>query len=90
MWTRLIPNWATRWNALRLRRVFEQKLDSEMGYVLPIKAIEGADQAGPHWRTGPWFVRDERLYLMPGRLAHGPAPAAGFACLGSARPIFPT
>jgi len=51
---------------MRLRRVFEQKLDSEVGYVLPIKAIEGADQAGPHWRTGPWFVRDERLYLMPG------------------------
>ena len=51
---------------MRLRRVFEQKLDSEIGYVLPIKAMEGADQAGPHWRTGPWFVRDERLYLMPG------------------------
>ncbi len=51
---------------MRLRRVFEQKLDSEIGYVLPIKAIEGADRAGPHWRTGPWFVRDERLYLMPG------------------------
>ncbi len=51
---------------MRLRRVFEQKLDSEIGYVLPIKAIEGADKAGPHWRTGPWFVRDERLYLMPG------------------------
>ena len=51
---------------MRLRRVFEQKLDSEIGYVLPIKAIEGEDRAGPHWRTGPWFVRDERLYLMPG------------------------
>ena len=51
---------------MRLRRVFEQKLDSEIGYVLPIKAMEGADTAGPHWRTGPWFVRDERLYLMPG------------------------
>ena len=51
---------------MRLRRVFEQKLDSEIGYVLPIKAMEGADKAGPHWRTGPWFVRDERLYLMPG------------------------
>jgi uncharacterized protein (DUF2126 family) len=51
---------------MRLRRVFEQKLDTEIGYMLPIKAIEGADKAGPHWRTGPWFVRDERLYLMPG------------------------
>jgi uncharacterized protein (DUF2126 family) len=22
--------------------------------------------AGPQWITGPWFVRDERLYLIPG------------------------
>jgi uncharacterized protein (DUF2126 family) len=22
--------------------------------------------AGPAWITGPWFLRDERLYLMPG------------------------
>ena len=22
--------------------------------------------AGPRWITGPWFFRDERLYLMPG------------------------
>ena len=22
--------------------------------------------AGAHWKTGPWFLRDERLYLIPG------------------------
>ena len=49
-----------------LRRVFEQKLDSPVGYVLPLKPIDGALLAGPRWRTGPWFLRDERLYLMPG------------------------
>ncbi len=53
----------------RLRRVFMQGLDSVVGYVLPLKAPE-ADKtsplAGPTWTTGPWFLRDERMYLMPG------------------------
>ena len=50
----------------RLRRVFEQKLDAVVGYVLPIKVGEGPRLGGPAWTTGPWFLRDERLYLMPG------------------------
>jgi uncharacterized protein (DUF2126 family) len=50
----------------RLRRVFEQKLDSEIGYVLPLAPVEGPATVGPRWVTGPWFVRDERLYLIPG------------------------
>jgi uncharacterized protein (DUF2126 family) len=51
----------------RLRRVFEQKLDAVIGYVLPLQAPEaGAVVTGPRWRTGPWFLRDERMYLMPG------------------------
>ncbi len=50
----------------RLRRVFEQKLDTAVGYVLPVKAGEGPSLAGPKWTTGPWFFRDERMYLMPG------------------------
>ncbi|WP_454674002.1 transglutaminase family protein [Achromobacter pestifer] len=45
----------------RLRRVFEQKLDSVVGYALPIQPGEG----GP-WVSGPWFLRDERMYLFPG------------------------
>ncbi|MCF8209279.1 MAG: transglutaminase family protein, partial [Rhodoferax sp.] len=50
----------------RLRRVFEQKLDTAVGYVLPIKATEHASTYAPKWTTGPWFLRDERMYLMPG------------------------
>ncbi len=50
----------------RLRRVFEQKLDTVVGYVLPIAAGQGPALGGPHWVTGPWFFRDERMYLMPG------------------------
>ena len=50
----------------RLRRVFEQKLDAVVGYVLPIKVAEKPGSAGAGWTTGSWFLRDERMYLMPG------------------------
>ncbi|MDO9198683.1 DUF2126 domain-containing protein [Rhodoferax sp.] len=50
----------------RLRRVFEQQLDSVVGYVLPVKAADKPGPSGPVWTTGSWFLRDERLYLMPG------------------------
>jgi uncharacterized protein (DUF2126 family) len=50
---------------VRLRRVFTQKLDSVVGYLLPIKPSAGARNR-IQWTTGSWFLRDERLYLMPG------------------------
>ena len=49
----------------RLRRVFSQKLDSVVGYVLPLQT-QTPGLAGPRWVTGPWFFRDERMYLLPG------------------------
>jgi uncharacterized protein (DUF2126 family) len=53
---------------VRLRRVFEQKLDAVVGYVLPLNAIENENPhlKGPQWTTGPWFLRDDRMYLIPG------------------------
>ncbi|WP_322470380.1 transglutaminase family protein [Hydrogenophaga sp. SNF1] len=52
---------------LRLRRVFEQGLSSVVGYVLPLQANAGNPAlGGTVWSTGPWFLRDERLYLVPG------------------------
>ena len=55
----------------RLHRVFSQGLDQEVGYLLPLQALEN-DLSGPSaWHSGPWFVRDERLYLMPGDSAMG-------------------
>jgi len=57
---------------IRLRRIFSQGLDSAVGYVLPLQAVETVtpEQSGPgqriQWQTGRWFVRDERMYLMPG------------------------
>ena len=50
----------------RLRRVFAQGLDATVGYLLPLKREWQVGTAGPAWMTGPWFLRDERLYLMPG------------------------
>jgi uncharacterized protein (DUF2126 family) len=50
----------------RLRRVFEQKLDSVVGYVLPVKVTEDSGSSEARWTTGSWFLRDERMYLMPG------------------------
>jgi len=51
---------------VRLRRVFTQKLDSVVGYLLPLKPAETHQTKGVRWTTGSWFLRDERLYLMPG------------------------
>lgn len=45
----------------RLRRVFSQGLDKVVGHVLPIAKLPGAA-----WQSGPWFMRDERCYLIPG------------------------
>ena len=50
----------------RLRRVFSQGLDTTVGYLLPLKREWSAAMAGPAWVTGPWFLRDERLVLLPG------------------------
>jgi uncharacterized protein (DUF2126 family) len=52
----------------RLRRVFQQKLDAVIGYAMPLQAAEDAATAlrGPRWTTGHWFLRDDRLYLVPG------------------------
>jgi uncharacterized protein (DUF2126 family) len=50
----------------RLRRVFEHKLDNPVGYALPLRAMGFDARFGVAWTTGPWFFRDERMYLMPG------------------------
>ncbi|MET0534257.1 MAG: transglutaminase family protein [Steroidobacter sp.] len=44
----------------RLARVFSAGLDSIVGHVLPIS------RSGSSWETGPWFLRTERCYLIPG------------------------
>ena len=58
---------------IRLRRIFSQGLDHAVGYVLPLQPVETAtpDLRGPQWQTGRWFLRDERMYLMPGDSSMG-------------------
>jgi uncharacterized protein (DUF2126 family) len=46
----------------RLMRIFERGLDRPAGYVFPVSR----DPAGVRWQTGPWFLRQERCYLVPG------------------------
>ena len=51
----------------RLRRVFSQGLDAIVGYVLPIQANAATGKVSDaRWSTGPWFFREERMYLVPG------------------------
>jgi uncharacterized protein (DUF2126 family) len=53
----------------RLRRIFDHGLAAAVGYALPLRRAEGGGApplAGSPWQTGPWFFRDERMYLVPG------------------------
>ena len=31
-----------------------------------VPARRGANRRWPRWQTGPWFFRDDRMYLIPG------------------------
>lgn len=48
----------------RLAKVFEQGLDNVIGYALPIQRQWAGNR--PLWTSGPWFLRPERMYLIPG------------------------
>ncbi|MEA2696251.1 MAG: hypothetical protein QOI66_522, partial [Myxococcales bacterium] len=55
----------------RLAQVFEQGLDAVVGYVLPLGATvttppAGTEDSAVTWQTGSWFLRSDRLYLVPG------------------------
>ncbi|RXK55142.1 transglutaminase family protein [Oleiharenicola lentus] len=49
----------------RIARIFQQGLDSVVGYTLPIKRTLIGNQPG--WISGSWFLRDDdTLWLIPG------------------------
>ncbi len=50
----------------RLRRLFSQGLAEVIGYALPIRRDHAVSSRGPTWVIGPWFLRDQRMYLTPG------------------------
>lgn len=47
----------------RLARIFEEGLDRVVGYCLPLRPTGRAEC---RWESGPWFLRQERMYLIPG------------------------
>ncbi len=49
---------------VRLAKIFEQGLDKIVGYALPLERHWGRGR--PYWFSGPWFLRSERCYLIPG------------------------
>jgi uncharacterized protein (DUF2126 family)/transglutaminase-like putative cysteine protease len=48
----------------RLARVFEQGLATVVGYALPLRRVWIDGQRS--WVSGRWFLRPERMYLVPG------------------------
>ena len=50
----------------RLRRVFDRGLASPAGYALPIRREASGVDGAPRWGSSRWFLRDERMYLVPG------------------------
>lgn len=48
----------------RLAKVFERGLDQVVGYALPIR--RAGEDGARYWETGRWFLRAERLFLLPG------------------------
>ena len=48
----------------RLAKVFEQGLDHVVGYALPLRRARLAGD--PRWVSGPWFLRREHMFLIPG------------------------
>ncbi|HEY8710182.1 MAG TPA: transglutaminase family protein, partial [Burkholderiaceae bacterium] len=65
----------------RIRKVFTQGLDKVVGHVLPVARHEPGDPSSVprseghegqrRWHSGPWFLRAERCYLVPGDSALG-------------------
>ena len=48
----------------RLARLFDAGLDAVVGHVLPLRRKPAGDGRG--WTSSPWFLRNGRLYLIPG------------------------
>ncbi len=48
----------------RMARLFEVGLDKVVGHILPLQRGWTGQKAG--WTTGPWFLRTERCFLIPG------------------------
>ena len=50
---------------VRLAKIFEQGMDRVIGYALPLARVHYTDGTAD-WESGRWFLRSERMYLIPG------------------------
>ncbi len=48
----------------RFARLFAQGIDETVGYAIPLE--RRMTPKGLRWTSGPWFLRDETLFLLPG------------------------
>lgn len=48
----------------RMARVFQRGVGAPVGFVVPLRRQWW--QAQPRWTSGPWPVRSEKLFLLPG------------------------
>ncbi|MCP5534414.1 MAG: transglutaminase family protein [Akkermansiaceae bacterium] len=48
----------------RLARVFDKGLNEVVGYAMPLERRWTPE--GLRWTSGPWFLRDETMFLLPG------------------------
>ena len=48
----------------RMARVFQRGVGAPVGFVVPLRRQWW--QAQPRWASGPWPVRSEKLFLLPG------------------------
>ena len=72
----------------RLAKVFEQGLGHVVGYALPLRRERSADE--PRWVSGPWFLRREHLFLLPGDSPMGfrlPLDSLPWASPGDREPV---
>jgi len=64
----------------RLKRVYSHGLTNPVGYALPLQRVW---HTTPHsWHTGPWQLRTDKLYLVPGDSPVGlrlPTPSLAWA-----------
>ncbi len=54
----------------RLARVYEQGLARVVGYVLPVMPNDSPNEL-TRWVSGPWYLRQGRMFLIPGDSAMG-------------------
>ena len=50
----------------RLAKVFEGGVGKVVGHLLPLAAVSTEDAAAISWQSGPWQVRADQIFLLPG------------------------